>query len=408
MSESSTRADGAASPAYDSFWERTVKGWHWLFGGLALIVGAILLLDRAPWWSIAALAGLGMWYAVVGAPALERDENTWRAALYLAVAYPLLGVVVLGSSAGFFLLLALFPQTFAVLALRRAILACTALVATFTLLLMAKNGWTREAAIEAIVQGLVNLAFAVLLGVWITGIIRESERRAELIAELEATRAELAAAHHLAGVQAERERLASEIHDTLAQGFTSILMLAQAGTAALERDPAGARERLAMIERAARENLAEARSVVAALSPAELQRSSLPEAVGRLVNRFGTEMGIRATLEVTDPKPLPANSEVVLLRAAQEALANVRKHAHASEVRVRLDYRAGGAALEVADNGCGLGYAEAEASARTGVSAAAPAGFGLRSMRARVHQVGGVVHVCGSAGGGTTVRIQVP
>jgi signal transduction histidine kinase len=171
----------------------------------------------------------------------------------------------------------------------------------------------------------VNTVFAVIFGLWIHGIITESNRRAELVAELRATRAELAEAHHQAGVLAERERLAHEIHDTLAQGFTSILMLAQAADTAVDHNPAAARERIEMIEDTARENLAEARSLIVALGPADLASdgpASLSEALGRLAQRFGTELDLDVAVNVAGRvRSLPANVEVVLLRATQEALA---------------------------------------------------------------------------------------
>ena len=110
------------------------------------------------------------------------------------------------------------------------------------------------------------------------------------------TQADLAAAERAQGVFAERERLSREIHDTLAQGFTSVVTLARAADAALQRgDVEAVRERLALLERTAAENLAEARLIVAALTPGHLQNGTLAEALQRVVDSASAESGSRAS-----------------------------------------------------------------------------------------------------------------
>jgi signal transduction histidine kinase len=246
---------------------------------------------------------------------------------------------------------------------------------------------------EALAQAAVALAFTLLMGLWVGRIVDQSADRRAVIAELEATRAELAEVSHRAGVLAERERLAGEIHDTLAQGFTSVVMLVELASAELVDDPAAARRRLAAAGETARQNLAEARSLVAALGPADLQAAPLPEAVGRLVDRFGRETGRPAGFTVAgEARALPANQEVVLLRAAQEALANVRKHAAAGRVTVTLAYGEP-VRLTVADDGTGF-----DPAATTG-------GYGLAGLRRRAAEVGGTVDIT-SGPGGTTVEVR--
>jgi signal transduction histidine kinase len=109
-------------------------------------------------------------------------------------------------------------------------------------------------------QSVVSLAFATLLGFWIHSIILQSVGRRTVIAELQETRVELASVSHRAGVLAERERLAREIHVTLAQGFTSVVVLLELTESEVDTDPAAARHRLATARDTARQNLAEARS----------------------------------------------------------------------------------------------------------------------------------------------------
>ncbi len=201
----------------------------------------------------------------------------------------------------------------------------------------------------------MTIAFSVLFGLWIDRIIDQSKERRELIGQLQATREELGAAHREAGVMAERERMAAEIHDTLAQGFTSILMLLQAAEPRIGTDPAEARRQVGLAARTARENLAEARALVAAVPPAALGDASLDEAIRRLGDRLGEELDLDAECVVSgEPRRLDARSEVVLLRAAQEGLANVRKHAKASRVRVELAYGAAAVCLEIRDDGAGF------------------------------------------------------
>jgi signal transduction histidine kinase len=267
---------------------------------------------------------------------------------------------------------------------------------------------------------LIVIAFSLLFGAWAHRIINQSRDRAALIEELAATRAEVARLSRLAGAAAERERLAAEIHDTLAQGFISIVTLLQAADAELGEAPSKARRQLALAVRTARENLAEARSLVASL-PAPLQASSLEDALHRLAAGLAEEQGIdaRCVIEGT-ARPLPAAVEVVLLRATQEALANVRKHAAAGVVTVRLTYAGERVRLEVTDDGTGFApelvpaaRGEEAGTARGAmVGAAGDAvtgnGFGLPAMRTRVQQVGGDFAVRAAPGQGTRLTVEVP
>jgi len=240
------------------------------------------------------------------------------------------------------------------------------------------------------------VSFSYAYSRWVMKVIEQSLERAALIEQLEATRAELAAAHHEAGVQAERHRLAGEIHDTLAQGFTSIVTLLQAAQASLG-DASPARRHLDLALVTARENLAEARTLVTTLTPAPLEAGTLGDSVHRVTGATGAQAGIVAHAEVTGtPRRLPTGTEVVLLRVCQEALANVRKHAAAHQVRVRLCYGGSGVRLTVTDDGKGFDPAEPDG------------GYGLKGMADRVGLVGGTVEVTSAPGAGTEVRAEVP
>ncbi|NLF04156.1 MAG: sensor histidine kinase [Actinomycetales bacterium] len=250
---------------------------------------------------------------------------------------------------------------------------------------------------DAAVQAGFAAGFAILLGLWITYIAEQSEVRGELLDELRATRDELARTSHDSGVMAERERMAGEIHDTLAQGFASIVMLTQTAQAELARDEADrAAGRLELIEATARENLAEARALVAAFAPVGLSGATLVEALERLAARFTTETGVEVVVQLPpETTALSREHEVVILRVAQEALTNVRRHADAGAARVGLTVSDDGAAvLEVLDDGRGIDPARAE-------------GFGLRGMRERVTATGGTLEVDAPATGGTLVRVRL-
>jgi signal transduction histidine kinase len=260
-------------------------------------------------------------------------------------------------------------------------------------------GWGWKAFWEILPWMLVSLVVSLLFGIWIEKVITQSQQRAELIEQLEAARDELAEAHHSAGVMAERERMAREIHDTLAQGMTSIVMLAQAAAVELSRG-ADASARLAAIEDTARENLAEARALVAAFTPVALSEATLTEVLRRQAERFAAETGVdvQVSLDLPDDEvaALPQAQQVVLLRSAQEALANVRKHARATQVLITLGLSDDGVWIEIRDDGSGFSPASVSG------------GFGLNAMRGRVEESGGSVEVESAPGRGTRVQVLIP
>jgi signal transduction histidine kinase len=209
------------------------------------------------------------------------------------------------------------------------------------------------------------------------------------------------------GVLLERQRLAREIHDTLAQGFTGIitnLSAAQLVQSRVSADEASTRH-LEAAKRIARESLAEARRFVWALRPEWLDRRSLSEALDRLVTEWSEETGVEARTVVTGaPRPLLPEVEVVLFRTAQEALANVRKHARADNANVTLSYMNDRVVLDIVDNG--VGFEPARLQKRLGTQDAG--GFGLVAIRERIEQLGGTLRVESAPGEGTTLAAELP
>ncbi|EXG81727.1 sensor histidine kinase [Cryptosporangium arvum] len=350
--------------------------------------------------SIACLALIGLSWAVIGRRFARADDDADSpdrpaALAYVAGVVVVFGVCVASDGISSFALFAVCPIAFLCLRLRSAFVA----IAVLNLAPIPING-LREASLDAardtIGIAVLGLTFTALIGASIVNVGRQSAERARLIAELEASRAEVAALSHQAGVAAERTRLAADIHDTLAQGFTSIVTLVQAAETELDTDRGSADRRLALAVRTARENLAEARAMVTVLAPAELGTGTLVEVIEKQVARLGEETGVDATCAVDVPPVLPTRVEVVLVRTVQEALTNVRKHAGAATVTVDLITHDGAVTLTVDDDGAGFD------------AGAARSGYGLSGMRSRVEQLGGTLTIRSAPGAGTTVTCEVP
>jgi len=344
-----------------------------------------------------ALVAIVPLYILVGRPAIAADRDTRRGTIYVIC---MVGLVVIAQTQvgpASWIMFAACPQCFMAMTLPRAFAAVVALNTTPVALAVASI--QRNPGSIAFVLGTVvlGLAFSLVFGTWIVRIIEQSRERAQLIERLEAAQAELAEVSRRAGTLAERQRLAGEIHDTLAQGLTSIVMLLQAADTEIGSDPPQARRHVGLATQTAREGLAEARAMVAALTPAHLDSGPLHEALARLTDRIGAELDIGARFEVCGKaRPLSATAEVVLLRAGQEALANVRKHAHARDVCVVLSYDERAVRLDVRDDGAGFDPAQVNG------------GYGLRGMRSRILQVGGSLLVKTHPGGGTALSVEVP
>ncbi|MFC5666135.1 sensor histidine kinase [Kitasatospora misakiensis] len=233
---------------------------------------------------------------------------------------------------------------------------------------------------------------------------RQAARQRALIADLVRTRRELAATERREGTLAERERLAMEIHDTLAQGLSSQQMLLQAADRTWDGDPATARGHVRTAAEVAARNLAEARRFVHDLAPAELADGrTLDQALRSLAERESAESGLPVRFHLDGaPVPLPAAAQSALLRIAQGALANVREHAGASTAALTLSFLGDQAVLDIADDGRGFSV-DAPAS-----PTAAPRGHGLPAMRARLRQLGGTLTVESAPGEGTVVSAAIP
>jgi signal transduction histidine kinase len=238
---------------------------------------------------------------------------------------------------------------------------------------------------------LIRAFILMAVGVMVKTLLSQLEQKQRLVDQLKQT-------ERKTGVLEERQRLAREIHDTLAQGFAAIL--AHLETAELGRDnggdPESERQHIASARRVARDSLEEARRMMASLRPEILETADLPGAMTRIAEAWGKRTGLPCTVNITGtPNPIHRDIEVALLRTAQEALANVWKHARPSRVSITLSYMGDLVVLDVQDDG-------------VGGAGAGGLGFGLRSMHERMEQIGGALTVESSPGEGTTISASAP
>jgi signal transduction histidine kinase len=211
--------------------------------------------------------------------------------------------------------------------------------------------------------------------------------------------AQLMAQARQAGVVEERQRLAGEIHDTLAQGLVGIITQLRAAEQTRARPEQSSRH-LAVASSLARSSLNEARRSVRALRPEQLEEATLAEALGELVAGWSEQAMVTAELDVVNrPVPAGAEAEAAVFRIAQEALTNIGKHAAATKARVTLTYLADEVLLDVADNGVGFCAASQDSSAD---------GYGLEGMRRRAERAGGRLTIESTPGTGTTINARVP
>ncbi|WP_233624820.1 sensor histidine kinase [Actinoplanes sp. ATCC 53533] len=266
---------------------------------------------------------------------------------------------------------------------------------------------------------LIILAFNIGIAVAMTFLSMvnsdHAARRAELLRQLTEANDKLASAltenaglhaqllvqAREAGVLDERQRMAGEIHDVLAQGLTGIVTQLEAADQAAGREH-DRRRHLDTAKRLARDSLTEARRSVQALRPQPLAGAALPDALAEVVDGWSARNGVSAELITTGTaQPLLPEIEATLLRTAQEALANVARHARAGRVALTLSYMEDLVTLDVRDDGAGFDPARRRTEQYEG-------GYGLTAMRDRVQRVAGTLEVESEPGAGTAISACVP
>ncbi|HEY7815479.1 MAG TPA: sensor histidine kinase, partial [Nakamurella sp.] len=345
---------------------------HVLFVGLLLIGAGRCVTDRdhAVAAVIGALSLLG-WYVLglllarraagpaVGLAWLLILTGGWCALIVLSANFVWLVFPLL------LLYLQLTPLRFAV----PAVVVLTA--ATITALGVHRG----QLDVAALIGPVLGAGVATVITLVYQGLRRESESRARLVIELTAAQQRLAATERRAGTLVERDRLARELHDTVAQSLASIVLLLRSAGSSYTEAPEPARRQLDTALDAARSALNDTRRMVRALAPAELVDRPLDKALQRILDT-SSHLGLRTFFVVDgEPAPLPTSTAVALLRVAQGAVANVTAHAAATRVGVTLTFQPDAVSLDIVDDGRGFDPDDATPSATAGT------GFGLRTMR---------------------------
>lgn len=349
--------------------------------------------------SLASIVVFALGYVFIARAAIGNPPAGWRYPAFLAVAALAVGV---GAAAAPFLAMLqtlAYPLAWVVGdTRRRGILASLIIAASVFAGVFIGGEFTAGAAISGAATATFSVVFATALGLWIASIAEYGEERARLLAELTAAQAEVEALSRDRGAAEERERMARDIHDTLAQTLAGLVILAErAGRQSADGQSDAAAATIATVEQVARDALTETRAIVASTA-AVPSEPAFEAAVERLVERFRAHGPAAIDLEFRAVEGrLERDAQVALLRCLQESLSNASKHAGARRVTVRVGVDVDGASeLSVSDDGAGFDTASPRH------------GFGLDGMAERVALAGGDLQVVSAPGAGTTLRVLLP
>ncbi|MEU7135024.1 sensor histidine kinase [Streptomyces sp. NPDC046261] len=378
----------------DQPWIRRLRRWYavcWvLLGPVPSVLGGRDDSGTPKYWALALLTVLAAGYALVEA---FSGSRLVRPVAYLWVLALGVGAMAALPGGGAALFIVSLPQFWILARSPRTAIALSGVAAAGTV--AGSTVQYGELLSGNAVFALIGYAAGVLLGLLVHRLVQQGEERARRLgAELADTQRRLAEAHRRQGAVEERERLAREIHDTLAQGFASIIILAEAARSNLEAQPAKCARQLASIEQTARENFAEARLLVGSAPQGGAAPASVARTLRRTLERFAEDTGLDVDAELPDID-CDQRTRIALLRCTQESLANVRRHAAASTVGVVLARHPHGVELEITDDGRGFVVEESY-------------GFGLDGMRTRLAELGGALTVTSSVGEGTRVLAEIP
>src|SRR5262245_4441763 len=378
----------------------------------ATFLGVIAGPNGNPDWgwrltTLAIAAGAAAWmFALYTRRPLPNTEHRLRIDIFFVGLLVVASILMLRQPlffifmiAGFFYATVLRPLPLAVVGVAATSILINSLIAGIP---KTPEAWTFYLAI-IIVQTIAISAGAVI-GEKVT---EQNEERRVALGRLQAALEENAGLHaqlltqaREAGVLDERQRMAREIHDTIAQGLTGIITQLEAADHAKDR-PEEHERHLENAKRLARESLSEARRSVEASLPAALETGTLADALGVVAREWSELSGIPVDVTVTgEVVGLHPEIEVALLRIAQEALANVAKHAGATRAGLTLSFMGDVVTLDVRDDG--IGFAVPERGPADG------SGFGLTGMRQRVARVAGSLAIESEPGGGTAISARVP
>ncbi len=374
---------------------------------LLTVVGVIRAVGEGTSIAAAVVCGLAVLAWHTAGTVLPSKTRSSRAVVWWLIGFAVIWVAVVVVSAEFvWLAFVLWLLAGHLLALRWGLLFSSLVLVVVLVAPVVHHGATSYANVLGPVIGGV-FAFGISRGY--LQLLHDATERERLVASLTSAQREtaelqdeLALAQRHSGVIAERTRISRDIHDTIAQGLSSIRLLSHAA-GNRSGDPEAVRT-LAQIEALASDSLADVRRIIAELAPAELENNALASALDRMLDRAREESGLHVALHADDSLPLlPTQIEVALLRTAQSALANVRQHSGATRVVVSLIDAEDTVRLDIIDDGAGF---DAEAWEQ-GTDERASS-YGLRFMRARLRELGGGLDLESSVGEGTAVSAHLP
>ena len=378
-------------------WEQWDWVWHFSAYGL-LILNIIFVYNSDPRiinfsFFLVLSALLGLWYIpFVNISTLRIWDNPKRGALYLVPGWAIWGGLISLTNQSLMLIGIFLPLVFSRFPIRWAtgITFFQSLGLYFLyILLYPTEHWL---LILMIILGL--LLISMIIGAFISSIIIQSTDRQRLIDDLTRSRANLMRVEREAGRLTERQRLARDIHDTLAQHFTSIIMHL---SAAKHSNPESVPSEVQQAEDAAREGLDEIRRIVWDMQPEQIEKASLVEAVEELAARWSAENSVQVKMKVTGtPHSLPSSAETALLRISQEAMHNINKHAQAKNVNITFSFMEDMFVMDIADDGLGFEPSKIKN------------GFGMKTMRDRVEELSGTLTIESERGAGTAIAVSIP
>jgi signal transduction histidine kinase len=372
----------------------SMRWWDAAVLGTAVLLAILLLvLTDVPWRIGVGLSGIGVlvvaWIALGRRGTEAATVTPFIVAVIVAAglvvsAYPTLAIIQVIA----------YPIAWSFSAtMRRAVVANIAIALAVGVGFLISLGTGTANLVQTGFTVALSLIFSLAMGFWISRMTALGDERGRLLAELEGAQEQIAALNRAAGAADERERMARDLHDTIAQDLTGLVMLAQRA----RREATAPDATLALLEETARAALTETRALVAAGAAVADDGLDLSSALHRLADRFMRETGVQVELDLDERLELSRGVEVVLLRCVQEAVGNARKHARASRISIVVrGTRAGRIRVSVTDDGVGFD------------PETAPDGFGLTGMSERLALVHGTLTVTSAPGAGTTLIAELP
>jgi signal transduction histidine kinase len=398
-----------AKPTWERFGDAMLE-----WGGYVLLAFATMLAEGAGGpgasWRLATLAiaaGAAAWiYVMYTRRPLPSPKRSPRIGVFFVGLLVFASVLMLRQPLYFIFMIAGF---FYATILRPLPLAVVGIGATSILVNTLIGGPPRTPEAWTFYLAIISVQTVVISAGAVVGekVTEQSEERRQALARLQTALEENAGLHaqlltqaREAGVLDERQRMAREIHDTIAQGLTGIVTQLEAADQAHDR-PLDRDRHLENAKRLARESLTEARRSVEASMPTALDAGTLSQALSAVARDWSELNDIPVEVAITGvATPLHPEIEIALLRTAQEALTNVAKHAGATRAALTLSYMGDVVTLDVRDDGIGFTVDD--------LGAVAGSGFGLTGMRQRIARVAGSLAIESEPGGGTAISARLP